>query len=140
MAWAPFMVLISWINAFDDTERDKTYLKIGFDFAPNSNGNPSLRIRRYAAGDIHKKDVVSKPSIRADSISDSDEKDKSRSNSHSNKKVEPIIPPSNEEESSNESNRKEVRSTKGLRANEYEPEANPKIHGRSMEMDSESDE
>ncbi|XP_013173723.1 PREDICTED: uncharacterized protein LOC106122329 [Papilio xuthus] len=131
IAWASFMVVISWVNAFDDTERVKTIdLNIGFDLTSNSDGVPSLKIRRFEEGSRTFR-LEPKPSERADSI-ESEEKEKPKFK----KRVHKPGTESNDEESSSEY--EGVRSTKGLRG-EYEPEDIPKAQEPSDDSDEGSD-
>ncbi|XP_068625349.1 uncharacterized protein [Battus philenor] len=135
-AWTPLMVLITWVDAFDDTERAKTYLKIGFDLTPNSNGVPSLKIRRLEEDDHSMRRAVLKPSIRADSFSDSEEKIKADIKLLPNTNVKPVVEQSNEDSSLDND---AVRSTKGLRANEFDPDGNSKIHVIPSDESNDSD-
>ncbi|XP_014368373.2 uncharacterized protein LOC106718723 isoform X1 [Papilio machaon] len=130
-AWASFIVLISWVNAFDDTERAKTFdLNIGFDLTSNSDGVPSLKIRRFEEGSRTFR-LEPKPSERADSF-ESDEKDKP----DFKKRVQKPGTESNDDDTSSEYDG--VRSTKGLRG-DYEPEDIPKANPPSDDSDEDSD-
>ncbi|CAG4970597.1 unnamed protein product [Parnassius apollo] len=79
----------------------KVDFKIGFDLTRDLNGKPALTVRRYDdnSKSTHEIDVVSKPSIRADSFSDSDENDKARLDARQKDKSE--SKESDEEDSGN---------------------------------------
>ncbi|XP_045535129.1 uncharacterized protein LOC106718723 isoform X3 [Papilio machaon] len=105
-------------------------LNIGFDLTSNSDGVPSLKIRRFEEGSRTFR-LEPKPSERADSF-ESDEKDKP----DFKKRVQKPGTESNDDDTSSEYDG--VRSTKGLRG-DYEPEDIPKANPPSDDSDEDSD-
>ncbi|XP_063827034.1 uncharacterized protein LOC135076510 isoform X2 [Ostrinia nubilalis] len=125
-----FTVLISWTVGFGEAAGDKV----------RTNGAPALRIRDFEDSDRseyerhpraeEKEEEKASPAIRADSFSD--EVAEQESSREENAKSSDV----SEEERGNSRHR----STKGLQPGEFEPEDNPKVHGRYQDDDEESDE
>ncbi|OWR50332.1 hypothetical protein KGM_211023 [Danaus plexippus plexippus] len=125
-------VLLSCVIAFPVDDDDKSLqLKIGFDLTPGTNGSPTLRIRDFKEisnlRKLNSGKKTPKRSVRAEYSSESennnDEKDGGK---------EKTIPESDMSDDAETSASEDDRrlSTRGLNPEDFEPEDNPKIHGK----------
>ncbi|XP_063827035.1 uncharacterized protein LOC135076510 isoform X3 [Ostrinia nubilalis] len=111
-----FTVLISWTVGFGEAAGDKVH-------------SDRSEYERHPRAE-EKEEEKASPAIRADSFSD--EVAEQESSREENAKSSDV----SEEERGNSRHR----STKGLQPGEFEPEDNPKVHGRYQDDDEESDE
>ncbi|CAG9579785.1 unnamed protein product [Danaus chrysippus] len=133
---AMYTVLLSCVIAFPADDDDKTLkLKIGFDLTPGTNGSPTLRIRDFEEiSNLRKVNSGRKPpkrSVRAEYSSDSENDD---GKDGGKEKTVPDSDMSDDAETSASEDDRRL-STRGLNPEDFEPEDNPKIHGKYKDED-----